>query len=389
MPTKANDEFAKIAAKAPILLKRSFKDEDIPTVKITHNRRSGSEKFVLPINRMDKIEPALYAVSEFQAAMEDREITGANLFTHFKATLRDVARENWEDAIEDVDDMDAEDAFDDTLTEFLSHLLTRKSWEYQKEYLDCVKRPSGMSPKILLNRLQAILRYCRFLPGFTAYGNDSLKKLYLKMFTEQHQAEVDLHFDVGQNSIVELADYLTRFDDSIKSQKPAAKSDNNGNGGGNGRTKHNSYRSSGGRNNYSSNRNSNNKRNTNGGGNRSAKRNDYKPRSMGPEDMCKHHTYLPDNHKWKDCVFNPKSDAYKARHERATSSSHHSSGGNTGQLGLPNGTNLGGSAHGGVVPNQGHHGSTVSWSSDVNSSLSGSPAVPHRGSQIGNVPHRN
>ena len=168
------------------------------------------------------------------------------------------------------------------------------------DYIRVAKKPNNMSARKLRSRVQTVFRYAARLPGGQVIPDQEQRRLFIHMFP---QSQIDDLERVRQTPLTmhlsDLAEYFTTY------EKPELNSNGKRKGGDRDNSRNSRYRGRNGR--FIPRRSQSSSGQSSGTNDRSNQQ-----RQGQGSDMCRHHAHLGDrNHKWADCLFNPRSANYR------------------------------------------------------------------------------
>ena len=331
MSNRKDTEYEKALQETPLTLKAAIVPKDILTCKIYYRVGQRERKIELPVNFMDNPEAILYSVSEFTSFVDTHNINGPRQFEHYCETLSGTARASWDVARQQYLTAAQQTPANFILARnaFLRTFFARTAYDALVTYLEQVRKPKKMTELELATCLRTMQMYSAFLPPPTDPQMEltdlRIKKIYFHMqrLDWQQQYKISSHprIEKPQATLASMCEVFSDLE-AVPSMHTSYHNNNNHNPN-NDRDNGNGGRRGGRSNTGKRGRGKHND-------DRSNKRRDERQQ---PDDDCKYHRHLQHNHKWKDCVFNPQSEAYKKRHERSvatrTAESHQIRGGTT------------------------------------------------------------
>lgn len=308
-----------LASRAPFRI-----DDKVPTdlheVKINVTYTDGSRgKETLPSPDEDTAEIFMFCFMQFKNKMTELGWQGAKRFEMYRATLRGSVLEDWDDIVEGRADSTL-NTFETSIRSLLKTILGRHTFRRQTEYLlRGAKKPKTMTPRGLHRRLRTICNYTKYL--LTENGQPPApftelekKRFYIHMcpneWVEQY-SKIDKDWvEEDLDSIVEYMEKLHALE-IAKGKQPRKRDDDNG-GEGKGKGNGNYHQKSKYQRGEQGRGNPGRGRGGRGRGNDGRGRGDRaKPH---PDSLCAYPGHEGLNHKWKDCVFNPDSERFKAKY---------------------------------------------------------------------------
>ena len=338
MSNRKDTECEQALQETPLTLKAAISPKDILTCKIYYRVGQRERKIELPVNSMDDSEAILYSVSEFTSFVDDHDINGPRQFAHYRETLNGTARASWDAARQPHANVAQQTPANFILARnaFLRTFFPRTAYDALVTYLSQVRKPNKMTELELSTRLRTMQMCSTFLPPPTDPQMEltdlRMKKIYFHVqridWQQQHKISSHPHIETPQATLASMCEVFSdleavpsmhtshRNNDNHNNNRGGSDRNNNGNGGRRGGRRNAGKRGSDGKRNDEDDR-TNKRRN----------------KRQSPDDDCKCHRHLDHNHKWKDCVFNPQSEAHKKRHERFVATrpaeSHQIRGGST------------------------------------------------------------
>ena len=318
-----NSAYHQAERESPFVLKKSYKEDDVKQAKVQIEYAAGvTRKFNIPENDMSNRELCVLSLFEFNKACEQYNLNDQQRFQYFPMTLKGIASEAWTTAI-DGQPTDTNEEFLACIATFLLTLFTAESFENLVMYLEQVKKPRWFTAQTLMVRFKILIAYGKLLPNadLTRVGVVQQKKMFLNMQHEYVRSQFRANKNIDELTLPQMAQYFTILEQSSlppyhNPQNSSSRKD--GNGGG-----------------YTGKRRSKDKFDRN----RNKDRDSDKKGKVGrdPDDWCPLHSYLTKegkkNHKWKDCMYNPRSEKYRGdsnqnpRNRNYQGSSGHNGGG--------------------------------------------------------------
>ena len=323
-----NSVFQQAERESPFVLKRAYKEEDLHYSKYELDLADNTKRKVkVTTTDMGNREICIHSLHEFNSIANKYEFTAANKFLYFRETLRGVALDSWDVALTTTEDRN-DAAFLTCISAFLLTLFTAESFENLVMYLTLVKKPRWMTAQQLMVRFRTLISYGLLLPEAdpNRVQVQQQKKMFLDMQPDYSRTQFRANKSIAEMTLPQMAQYFTILEQSLLSLRLVRNPSSNGNGKGNDKDG-GGYRG---------------RRRSNGKYERSRYRKDKDSDKKGkvgrgPDDWCPLHQYLTaegkKNHKWKDCMHNPRSQNYRGdsnqnpRNRNYQGSSGHNGGG--------------------------------------------------------------
>ena len=289
-----------------------------------------THKINLPVNLMEESEATLHCMSEFDSFVNRCSLSGPDQFKYFREVISGTARGSWDLAAEKYSDntKKSPENFEKALDKFPLSFFTEKSHEHLVDCLDQVKKPRNMTELELATRLRQIRIHATFSPP-PLDPQKELTDLRMKTICHHMQPETfQTQFAVSgkklhkkRMTLRKMADFFGELETSPQFNSNAGSSTSRRNG--------DNDRNNGGRRNTGGSRSCRRGGSCNdGNGGRHKRRGDDDDRRSNkrqdgrqdPNSDCRLHSHLRDkNHKWKDCVCDPSSEACQKRHAQHVS----------------------------------------------------------------------
>lgn len=296
-------DFQAARASTPFVLGHGMVDSDaIIYTKLEILAAGGNtHKCKCPTLTFDKgSDYIMYCLDEFDNIAETYTFDNHDNWLYFRQILETNVRQLWDDELPAPANQNAAN-FTLSRTRLLQQHFPRHAYQNFMNYIRIAKKPNNMSARKLRSRVQTLFRYAARLPSGHPIAQQEQRRLFIYMFP---QTQIDSLERARQDpltmSLSELAEFFTTYE----------RSDINANGkrirGGDRDNSRNSrYRGRNGR--FTSRRSQSSSGQSSGTTDRSTQQ-----RQGQSSDMCRYHAHLGDrNHKWIDCIFNPRSANYR------------------------------------------------------------------------------
>ena len=268
-------DYPSLKKRSPLTIENKIDKDNETTKKLTITLVNGDQhKHTLPVNEFNNPEHTIYCISEYNELADTYTFDADDHFQYFRQTLSLAPRQLWDDIANGVNHTIAN--FENARNQLLRQTFTNEAFYNFLDYIQAYRKPKHMKARVLYSRLRVLFSYSQFLPNSAPIDNRNQKRYYLQTFPQKYQQEFNRqHRNVENVTFIEMAEYFQTFDEDFIDMKPKRKGNNN----------------------YS-------------GPNKS--RNRFDTRSNN-SSMCRLHSHLGNkNHKWSDCVYNPRSQNYNA-----------------------------------------------------------------------------
>ena len=309
--------------------------ESLIRVKLVQAYEDGTTlKREVPCFDGSSAEFLFYTMAEFDDAAEEYEWHDDELFTNYRKTLKNPAKNQWQTIVGEhtaAGGLRDEAGFGMCRTTLIRRYVAETGYDDMVRYLEMCRKPMKMDCRSLASRLQELNLHLPRLPSLThanppALTERQLARIYFTMMPVTFQTtfrQSSLARQPETYTLVELTEYMTQL---AALEPPSARMRGGGvqdeSGG-----RRSYYRGGGGRGRGNGGRFSDDRRGGRGRGNggrghshggrgrggrgyRSRdQRNPDGPRRLDGDKKCPIH--LQGYHKWSDCSLNPDSNNYK------------------------------------------------------------------------------
>ena len=257
----------------------------------------------------------MHCMDEFDNYSRSYQFTPAQKFLHFRESLSHNERQTWDSM---VPANQTNNTFRTTRTNFLKEPFPPESYQNFLDYIGRTKKPVALNARKLKSRMQTLFRYASKLPDGAVIEDREQRRLFIQMFPQSQITELKrIHPDYMTKDLSDLAEFFTTFETpDVKHTGKRSRGNDREN------TRNTRYRGRNGRfysrrSQYSSGQqqtgtNNRNDRNRNGNHQRQGQGQNQGQRQGQDPNMCRIHAHLGDrNHKWSDCIYNPRSQNYR------------------------------------------------------------------------------
>lgn len=324
-----------------VTLKTEFSMDNLDKVKHTRKETDAdgvesSISVALPILNSTSTDAALLhlVVLYNHARTTLRWNTGDVLNTKFQSSLTGTRLDEWIDIVTAAQDQDhTVEWFDAILADFLSDTFDTEDWHVMKSYIQTVKKPKEMSPRVFLHKIRHLESIALVLPGAPEtplFDAQDRKRNFVRAHPKAYRQKFDeANLNITQELLVDIAKYFTRIwkREQREENQRNSRGNRNNNSGGNTNANSNAN-NSGGRNRNNNRGNNNGGRRNNNSGNRGRGNNNNNNNSrqgnsnngnrqrIQPNDPCP----LPGHvgHTWGECFQNANNPNRNQRAQTGT-----------------------------------------------------------------------